>query len=404
MIRRLLELAGLFLKLGTIGFGGPAVTVAMMEDEIVRRRQWLSRGHFLDLVGATNLIPGPNAIEMAGHVGYCRAGLPGSVVGALCFTIPAVATTLLLAWSYARYGTLPQVEAFLYGIKPAVLAVVFAAVWRLGRKALAGWQVALVGIGVAAAVLWGADEVVALLAGSLVGVILLALTRPGDGVKEGKVARLVAGAAAGSGASTARAATLAAAGTGVGAVAGVPAAVSLWKLGLFFLKVGAVWFGGGYVLLAYLRGGLVDQYPLLGTEELFSEKHLLDAVAIGQLTPGPIFTAVTFAGYLIAGVPGAAVATVAILVPSFFFIALTNPLIPRLRKSRWASRFLDAVSAGAIGLMIAVALTLTRSTLVDWPSWLIAAAACAAALRWRPAPAWLVLGGAIAGRLLWWAA
>lgn len=400
MLHRLLELAGLMLKLGTISFGGPAAHLAIMEDEIVRRRQWISREHFLDLVGATNLIPGPNAVEMASHVGYCRAGLAGSIVGGLAFTVPAVAMTMVLAWSYARFGALPQVEAFLYGVKPAVLAVVLAAIWRLGRKALAGWQLALVGLGVAVAVLLGADEVLALLAASLAGVILLALTRRDDGVKGPVPASILVGSTFAGSARTAQAAGLAAA----GAAAATPAAVSLWKLGLFFLKVGAVWYGGGYVLLAYLEGGLVGQYHLLGQEQLFSQKHLLDAVAIGQLTPGPMLTCATFAGYLIAGTAGAAVATVAILLPSFFFVALTNPWIPRLRRSRLASRFLDAVVAGSVGLMIAVTVVLIRSTLIDWPSWLIAAIACVVALRWRPAPAWLVLGGALAGRLVWWAA
>jgi chromate transporter len=181
----------------------------------------------------------------------------------------------------------------------------------------------------------------------------------------------------------------------------VPAAASLGKLGLFFLKIGAVWYGGGYVLLAYLEGGLVGQYHLLGQDQLLSQQHVLDAVAIGQLTPGPMLTCATFAGYLIAGWPGAGVATVAILAPSFLFVAITNPMIPQLRKSRWASRFLDAVTAASVALMIAVTITLVQSTLVDWPSWLIATVAIAVALRWRPAPAWLVLGGAVAGRLLW---
>ncbi|MBN2475546.1 MAG: chromate efflux transporter [Pirellulales bacterium] len=391
MLRRLLELAGFFLKLGTISFGGPAAHLAFMEDEVVRRRRWISAGRFLDLVGASNLIPGPNAVEIAGHVGYCRAGLPGSIVAGLGFTIPAVAMTLVLAWSYGRYGAIPQVEAFLHGVKPAVLAVVFTAVWRLGRKALALWQLALVGAGVAATVLCGADEVVALLAGSLLGVLLLRLTRPDSGLNVGKPAAVVLGVSAGGSARVAHATTLAA----VGAGAATPGAASLWSLGLFFLKVGAVWYGGGYVLLAYLEGGLVGHYAGFG------QKELLDAVAIGQLTPGPMLTCATFAGYLIAGLPGALVATAAIVLPSFVFVALTNPLISRLRSSRWASRFLDAVSAASVGLMIAVSITLTLATLVDWRAWTVAIVAGAVAVRWRPSPAWLVLGGAVAGRLLW---
>lgn len=395
MLRRLPELARLFLKLGAISFGGPAAHLAIMEEEVVHRREWVSRRHFLDLIGICNLMPGPNAIEMAGHVGYARAGLLGSIVGGLCFTVPSVAMTLALAWAYGRYGRLPQVEAFFYGIKPAVLAVVFAAIWRLGRKALAGWQVFLVGAGVAVAVFLGVNEIVALLSASLLGVLLLALTRRNDASKGAAASGLAVGTVVAGASRTAQAATAAAAGAAGTATAG---AMSLWKLGLFFLQVGAVWYGGGYVLLAYLEGGLV------GPETGFSQQQLIDAVAIGQLTPGPMLTCATFAGYLIAGFPGALVATAAIVSPSFFFVAVANPILPRLRRSLWASRFLDAVSAGCVGLMIAVSVTLTRSTLVDWPRLLIAVSACAVALRWRPSPVWLVLGGALGGRILLWVA
>jgi len=398
----LAELARLFLKLGTISFGGLAASIALMEHEVVRRRRWLSHEEFLDLIAATNLIPGPNAVEMASHVGYRRAGVLGSVVAGVCFTLPAVLITMGLAWSYQRYGRLPQVEPFLYGVKAAVLAVIFAAVFRLGKQALRTWQLRLIGAGVAAAslvedLLGRGDEVLMLLAGSLLGVMLLRWSRPG-GDPPGKTAvgalagTILAGAAAPAG--QAAAATAAA-----GAAAS--AAVPLWKLGLFFLKVGVVWFGGGYVLVAYLD----DRVP-----EWLSRQQLLDAVAIGQLTPGPMFSMVTFVGYLVGGgVAGALVATAAILLPSFFFVAVVNPLIPRLRHSPWAARFLDAVGAAAIGLMAGVTLTLCYTALVgpggfpwiDWRSCLIALGAGIAMLRWDVAPARLVLAGSLAGWLLY---
>lgn len=395
MVGRLGELARLFLKLGTISFGGPAALIAIMEHEVVERRNWISRQHFLDLIGATQLIPGPNAVEMASHVGYHRAGLLGSLVGGICFTLPAVVITIGLAWGYQRWGRLPQVEPFLDGVKAAVLAIIVTAVFRLGKKGLRAWQLMLICAAVAAASLAGCDEVLTLLAGSLIGVILLRWSRPDANSPAMTTVGTLTGMALAGTARTAQAATVAAAGAGAATLTTVP----LWKLALFFLKVGVVFFGGGYVLVAYLDG-----------TEWLTRQQLLDAAAIGQLTPGPMLSMVTFAGYLIGGgVAGAAVASAAILLPSFFFVAALNPLIPRLRQSVWASRFLDAVGAAAIGLMVAVTLTLCYATLVEpggfpWVNWrgcLIALPAGAVLLRWNLAPAWLVLAGAIAGWLLW---
>jgi chromate transporter len=397
----LAELARLFLKLGTISFGGPATSIALMEHEVVRRRRWLSHEEFLDLIAATNLVPGPNAVEMASHVGYRRSGLLGSLVAGACFTLPAVLITLGLAWGYQRYGRLPQVEPLLYGIKAAVLAVIATAVFRLAKQALRTWQLMLTGAGVAAASLAGCDEVLTLLVGSFIGVMLL--PRPRHGADP--PGKTMVGALAGTMfVGTARAAPAAAATLAAGSAA-ASTAVPLWELGLFFLKVGAVFFGGGYVLVAYLDGRVPDW---------LTRQELLDAVAMGQLTPGPMLSMVTFVGYLIgarAGCPlgGAVVATVAILLPSFFFVVAVNPLIPRLRHSPWAARFLDAVGAAAIGLMAAVTLTLCYDRLidaggwpwVDWRSLLIALAASAALIRWNTAPAWLVLAGSVAGGLLY---
>ena len=388
-MRVLGEIATLFLKLGTLSFGGPAAHIANMESEVVGRRGWLSHEHFLDLFGATHLIPGPNAVEMANHIGYRRAGLLGSIVAGLCFTLPAVLITAVFAWSYVEYGDLPKVEPFLYGVKPVVLAIILTALWRLGKKALRNWALGLLGLGVTLAVLLGGDEVLTLLSGSLIGLIVLRWLQPDAGKNGAKTAGILTGVTLGGTATAARAAAVAGTATGTAG-----AAFSLWKLGFFFLKVGAVLYGGGYVLVAYLEGGLVDDYGWL------SERELLDAVAIGQLTPGPMLSTATFVGYLVAGFPGAAVATLGILLPCFVFVAAVNPLIPRLRNSRWASLFLDAVGAASIGLMAAVTITLGLAILVDWQACLIAIAAAAVALRWKVAPAWLVLAGAVIGRLL----
>lgn len=419
MAHRLFEVARLFFKLGTISFGGPAAHFAMMEHEVIERRRWLSRQQFLDLIGVTHLIPGPNAVEMASHIGYRQAGAIGLVTGGLCFTLPAVIITAVFAWSYVRYGTLPQVEPVLLGIKPAVLAVILMAAWRLGRKALRTWRLGLIAAAAVTAVLLGADEVVTLLAAGVVGALFLRLSRHAAGPTGGKATTALAGAIAGgvssnaqaaapvgAGAATAAAGAATAAGAGAaaagatmaaGAGAGGTAAcaVSLWKLGLFFAKVGAVMYGGGYVLVAYLEGGLVGRYPGFGQAEL------LDAVAIGQITPGPMLTTATFVGYLLAGIPGAVVATVGIILPSFVLVAAVTPLVPRLRESRWTSLFLDAVVAASIGLIISVTIALGRHTLLDGRSWIIVLAAVLVSARWKAAPVWLVLGGGTAGWLLW---
>lgn len=404
MMQPIGEIAKLFLKLGAISFGGPAAHIELMQRETVERRGWISREHFFDLVGATHLIPGPNAVEMAGHLGYCRGGLLGSLAGGLCFSLPAVIISAALAFCYVRFGDLNQIQPLLHGIKPVVLAIILAAVWRLGKKALGTWQAMVIGGGVAAASLGGIDEIAALLVGGLIGVLLLRFSPPG-GHKPSKAAVVVpAGAAICGVAQGAKAASVSAASLSAAAVyGGASVTVSLWKLGLFFLKVGALLYGGGYVLLAYLDGGLVNDYGWL------TKTELLDAVAIGQLTPGPMMSTATFVGYIVAGFPGAAVATLAFLLPSFVMVVAVNPLIPRLRQSAWAARFLDAVTAASIGLMASVTVTLAAATLfprqdgvvtADRPGMLIAVVAAAVALRWKVAPAWLVLAGAVSGWIL----
>jgi chromate transporter len=412
MSPRLLEIAGLFLKLGSIGFGGPATHLALMEDEVVARRGWLSRQHFLDLVGATNLIPGPNSTEMAIHIGFVRGGWAGLVVAGAAFILPAALITTALAWLYVEHGRQPEVEPIIAGIKPAVLAVIFTAGWRLGRKALDSWIVGAVFAAAAVASLCGAGEITVLLACSLTGMLWLCWHRhrrdrqePIHGLGLGAV--LLAGTAGSSphGAKPAIVASLAAA-----AAATASTGATLGQLAWFFLKVGAVLYGTGYVLIAYLQGGLVREYGWL------SDEQLLDAIAIGQFTPGPIVSTATFIGYVVMsvdggpwrGLAGAAVATVAIFLPSFVFVAVTNPIVPRLRRSRWTAAFLDAVNAASLGLMAAVTIRLAGQ--IFFPSaWhpnatalLIAAAATVAALRWKAGAIWLVLGGAAAGWLGWW--
>jgi chromate transporter len=385
---RLGELARLFLKVGCIGFGGPAAHIALMEDEVVTRRKWLSHQHFLDLIGATNLIPGPNSTEMTMHIGYERAGWPGLCVAGTCFIFPAVLITGLLAWFYVHFGTLPEIAPFFMGIKPAVLAVILGAVWRLGQRAVKGWRLAILGLAVLVAVLVGVNEVVALLAGGVLGMFWLRL--PGsDHSHTAAPCMLLGMLPLAASVRNATATVLAATG-----VAGAIATASLWKLGWFFLKVGAVLYGSGYVLVAFLEGGLVQDYGWL------TQAQLLDAIAIGQFTPGPVLSTATFIGYVIKGVAGAAVATVGIFLPSFLFVLLLNPFIPTLRQVVWTSAFLDAVNVAAVALMAAVTLKLGLVTLTSWPAWLIAMLAGLLVLRFNVNAAWLVLGGALLGWLL----
>jgi chromate transporter len=386
---RLGELARLFLKLGVIAFGGPAAHIAMLEDEVVTRRGWIDRQHFLDLIGATNLIPGPNSTEMTMHVGYERAGWPGLFVAGACFIGPAVLITGVLAWLYVRFGTLPAVEPFLFGIKPAVIAVILGALWRLARPAVKDWRFAVIGAGVAGVLLVGvAGEIVALLAGGVLGMLWFRATdRSGSDTADRYLSILFLPSARGM-AGVAGSVALA------GATAAAATTVSLWKLFFFFLKVGAVLYGSGYVLVAFLEGGLVRDYGWL------TQAQLMDAIAMGQLTPGPVLSTATFVGYVVSGVPGAAVATLGIFLPSFGFVLLVNRHIPRLRESAWMSAFLDAVNVAALGLMAAVTIQLGMGVLTSWAAWAILAIAAVLTLRYRVNAAWLVCGSAVAGWLM----
>ncbi len=383
------ELARLFFKLGLIGFGGPAAHIAMMEDEVVRRRGWLSREEFLDYVGATNLIPGPNSTELAIHIGRDRAGLPGLLVAGACFIAPAVAIVLGVAWAYVRFGALPAAAGVLYGVKPVVIAVVLQALWGLTRSAVkAAWLAALGAAAVAATAL-GVNELIVLGAAAVLGVA--------RGWRRSGSAGLLAGSGAATGPVLALAPGLGGqAGLALPAAIGLPgaAAFGLWPLFGVFLKVGAVLFGSGYVLLAFLRADLVSRLHWL------SEQQLLDAVAVGQVTPGPVFTTATFVGYVLHGVPGAAVATIGIFLPAFVYVAASGRLLPRLRRSPLARGALDGVNVASLALMAVVSWQLAGAALVDWWTVLLAAAAAVLLLRFRVNSSWLVAGGAVAGLLL----
>jgi chromate transporter len=365
------------LRLGFTAFGGPAAHVAMLEDEVVRRRGWIPAPRFLDLLGATNLIPGPNSTEMVIHTGMERAGVAGLWVAGACFIGPAALITLLLAWAYVTFGALPAAHGFLFGVKPAVLAIIAVAIVKLARTAVRRADLALLGLLVGALYLLGVSEI-ALLIGSGVAGILLARWRPARAALPPALAGLLLPAAA----PPASAATAAAGSASAGAV------------GLYFLKIGSVLFGGGYVLLAFLQQGLVEHYGWL------TRQQLLDAIAVGQFTPGALFSTATFVGYLVAGLPGAAAATLGIFLPSFLFVWLTHPFVARLRASPWAGGFLDGVNVGSVALMTGVAWELARAALHTWPAAATAALALLLLLRTRLNTAWLVLGGGLLGLAL----
>jgi len=369
--QRLWELARLFLKLGVIGFGGPAAHLALMEGECVRRRRWLTHEEFLDMVGATNLIPGPNSTELAIHIGRLRAGGPGLVVAGACFILPAMLLVMGCGWLYVTYGQLPQVGALLYGLKPVIIAIIVQALWGLGKSAVKSAMLAFVGTAVVIGNVLGTDELALLL-----GAAIASVAWRWKGTPPRNLALAVP-------------LTPAMFGT-----AGVAVPFGLWPMFLFFLKVGAVLFGSGYVLLAFLRADLVDRWHWL------SEAQLLDAIAVGQVTPGPVFTTATFIGYVLGGVPGSLAATVGIFLPAFVFVAISAPLLPRLRASPVAGAFLDGLNVASLALMAVVTWHLGRSALVDGVTMAVALVAAVLLLRFRVNSIWLLLGGAVVGLVL----
>ncbi len=368
---RLLEVARFFTRLGFTAFGGPAVHIAMMQDEVVTRRGWVSQQEFLDLVGAANMIPGPSSTELAIHLGRRRAGWAGLLLGGVCFIVPAVLIVLAIAWGYERYGTTREARAIMEGVAPVVIAIVVHAIWKLGSVAIKGVGVALAGAAALALYFVGVNAVILIFGTGLVVMLARNLTaQPIRGLVPwlAPVPLLVA--------------------------ATHEVAVSYGRLFLTFLKIGAVLFGSGYVLLAFLRADFVDQLGWL------THRQLLDAVAIGQVTPGPVFTTATFVGYLVLGVPGALVATLAIFLPSFGFVAVTAPAIGRLRRSRWLGAALDGVTAAAVALMVGVTWQLGLDAIVDVPTAAIAVLAGAVLFLWKPNTLWLIVAGTVAGLLL----
>ncbi|GJM31605.1 MAG: chromate transporter [Saprospiraceae bacterium] len=369
----LFEVAKVFTKLGLIAFGGPAAHIAMMEEEVVTKRKWMTRQHFLDLVGATNLIPGPNSTEMTMHCGHERAGWRGLFVAGFCFIFPAVVFTGMLAWLYVQYGKVPTIEPFLYGIKPAVLAIILSAIYKLGQKALKNWQLGIIGLAVIVASFLGVSEVAAILGAGVVGLIWFGAMQTGGNQSLKSFIPILL----------------------FNQLFTAVQDITNTKLFLIFLKIGAVLFGSGYVLVAYLDGELVDKLGWLTKQEL------LDAIAIGQFTPGPVLSTATFIGFQINGVLGAIAATIGIFLPSFFFVWLLNPIVSKLRQSLLAAGFLDAVNIGAVGIMIAVTINLGQEILVDWKAWLIALASVVVTFTIKKVNAlWIVIGGAILGYLL----
>lgn len=345
------EIAALFLKLGTIGFGGPAAHIALMEADVVRRRQWLTHEEFLDLLGAVNLIPGPNSTELAILIGHRKGGTRGLIVAGTCFILPAACIVGALAWVYVRFGALPEADIVLRSVKPVILAVVLQALWGLGRTALK--TSVTMALAAACVVLnaAGLHELVVLLAAGVAGALAgrIRVANP----------------------------TL--------------LSVGITPLFLFFVKVGSVLFGSGYVLLAFLRADLVERWHWL------SEAQLLDAVAVGQFTPGPVFTTATFVGYIVAGWSGAVAATIGIFLPAFILSAVSAPIVPRMRSSKSVGAFLDGVNAASLALMAVVTFQLARVAVVDPTTLALAFAAAIALFKWKLNSAWLILAAALIG-------
>lgn len=365
------EIMKLFLKLGFIGFGGPVAHISMMRDEVVVKRKWMSEQHFLDLLGATNLIPGPNSTEMAIHIGYDKAGFKGLITAGLCFILPAVFITGIFAVLYHNYGQLPTVQSFVYGIKPAIVAVILAAVYPLTKQSVKSFSLGFIGIAVLVASLLGINEIYLMFGVGFLAIALYLINKrktdslqsfvPLISLQITKITYLTT--------------------TDI-------------KLFWTFLKIGSILYGSGYVLFAFLDTELV-------TTGLLRRQQLLDAIAVGQFTPGPVFSSVTFIGYQISGVSGAVVSTIAIFLPSFVFVALLNPLVKRLRNSKVLSAFLDAVNVASVAIIVAVCFTMAKETLTDWKTIVIAIISIFTVLIFRKInSAFIVLGGAVSGFLL----
>ena len=369
--QKLKQVAAVFFKLGLFAFGGPAAHIAMMEHEVVTKRAWMTREHYLDLIGATNLIPGPNSTEMTMHCGYQRAGKKGLFIAGISFIFPAVFITAILGYLYVLYGALPQVQPFIKGIQPAVIVIIASAVIKLGKKAVKNWELALLGTLFLAASLLGFDQVLVLFAGGLLGMCYFLIK------------------------SKMQSTTLAIAPLFmVFIVSEIGAKLSSVGIFLKFLKVGSILYGSGYVLFAYLDTELV-------TTTLLSQTQLIEAIGIGQFTPGPVLSTATFIGYQLGGFWGAIAATAGIFMPSFLFVWLLNPLIPKMRKSKVLGYFLDSINVAAVAIMLAVLITMSKQTLVDWQATLIAVVSGVLIFGFKKVSVmWVLIIGAILGYVL----
>lgn len=369
--QRLKELATVFSRLGAIAFGGPAAHIAMMDDEVVKRRRWMSREKLLDLIGVTNLLPGPNSTELAIHIGYERGGWRGLFVAGSCFILPAMAIVWILAALYVRYQTVPQLQWLLYGIKPVIIAIVLQALWKLGKKAAKDVPTTIAGVAAIAAYFMGMNEILLLLLLGIAVMLVKNWQRPSNTM--GAFLLPLPNFLAQLGTATAT------------------TSISWISVFLFFLKIGCVLYGSGYVLLAFLQRDLVERHQWLTSQQL------LDAVAIGQFTPGPVFTTATFVGYLLAGNAGAIAGTIGIFLPAFLLVGLVNPWVPKLRRSPWAGEFLNGVNAASLGLMAGVTYTLGQAALIDWLTVILAILSAIAVFRFKINSAWLVLAGGTIG-------
>lgn len=355
----LVTVSKVFLKLGTISFGGPAAHISMMENEVVKKRAWMDHNHFLDLVGATNLIPGPNSTEMAMHCGFEKAGPKGLFIAGISFILPAVIISAVFAMLYQKYGKLPQVEPFIYGIKPAVIAIIFNAAFILGKKAIKSSVILIIGVLALFAILSGLNEIVTLFASGFLGMIIYFVSAKNRGL----------------------------------VITFAPFLLLTGNLKVFtiFLKVGAVLFGSGLVLFGLLESELVEK-------GLLNHKQLMDAIAVGQFTPGPVLSSATFVGWLLNGWSGALLATVGIFLPSFFFVWLLNPLIPKMRSSKPFAAFLDAINVASIALIFAVGVKMTIVSFTEWKTIIITILGLFILLIFRKINnALFVIGGSLAG-------
>jgi chromate transporter len=369
---RLKEITLVFLKLGTFSFGGPAAHIAMMDHEIVQKKKWLSREKFVDLLGATNLIPGPNATEMAIHIGMERGSIPGLFLAGIAFIVPAMLICLVIAMAYVRYGSLPDVSFVLHGIKPVIMAVILQALYRLGKSVLKTRTAVFVALLIIALYVAGINEILLLLVAGFL--MMLILNQKKLHVRLHSISILPLFVL-----------------VGVGGIESILGKISLRNLFFTFLKIGSVLYGSGYVLLAFLETEFVRNSSIL------TQQQLMDAVAVGQFTPGPVFSTATFIGYLIQGTPGALLATVGIFLPSFFLVWLLNPLIPKMRSSPWVSGLLDGVNIASLGLMAVVSVKLGLSSLTDWLTIVLFASSFFVLMKTKVNSVWLILAGGMIG-------